>query len=89
MVFLSFAKIIRKVSIKNSVVITVKELFGHAKQSMIDVNKTTLERVIYKTGDFLGNKIANKITRVSPWSAQEPALQTDEKSVEIPKEKYI
>ena len=39
MVFLSFAKIIRKVSIKNSVVITVKELFGHAKQSMIDVNK--------------------------------------------------
>ena len=65
MVFLSFAKIIRKVSIKNSVVITVKELFGHAKQSMIHVNKTTLERVIYKTGDFFGNETANKITRVS------------------------
>ena len=38
------------------------------------------------TGDLIGNKTADKITGTASRSAPETAPQTDEKSIEIPKE---
>ena len=44
-----------------------KNLLDHAKTSAIDVLKTSSKRVIQKaveaTGDFIGNKIANRIKK--------------------------
>ena len=46
-----------------------QKLLDHAKQSAIDVLKTSSKRAIQKTAeatdDLIGNKIADKITRVS------------------------
>ena len=46
-----------------------KKLFDTAKKSAIDAVKTASKRAIQKTaeatGDLIGNKIADKITRVS------------------------
>ena len=46
-----------------------KNLLDHAKTSATDVLKTSSKRVIQKTveatGDLIGNKIANRITKVS------------------------
>ena len=46
-----------------------QKIFDHAKQSATNVLKTSSKRVIQKiveaTGDFIGNKIANKITKIS------------------------
>ena len=48
--------------------------FDHAKKSATHALKTSSKRVIQKTleatGDLIGNKIANKITRVSKNSQQ-------------------
>ena len=45
------------------------EAFGHAKQSATDALKAVSKRAIQKTAeatlDLTGNKIADKITRVS------------------------
>ena len=46
-----------------------RKLLDHAKQSAADALKTSAKRVIQKTteatGDFIGNKTANKITKVT------------------------
>ena len=46
-----------------------QKLLDHAKHIATDALKTTPERVIQKnartTGDFIGNKIADRITKVS------------------------
>ena len=46
-----------------------QKLLDHAKQSATDAPKTSSKRVIQKTaeatGDLIGNKIANKVTRIS------------------------
>ena len=46
-----------------------QKLLGHAKQSAADVFKTASKRAIQKiaeaTGDLIGNKITNIITKVS------------------------
>ena len=46
-----------------------KKLFDHAKKSATDALKTCSKRVIQKaaevTGDLIGNKIADRITKVS------------------------
>ena len=48
--------------------------FGHAKQYAADALKITSKRVIQKTaeatGDLTGNKIANRIRKVSKFSKQ-------------------
>ena len=66
-----------------------QKLLGHAKQSAADALKTSSKRVIRKraeaTGDLIGNKIADKITRVSKTSPQNN-LETSE---EILREKHI
>ena len=47
----------------------IQKLLDHAKQSATDALKTTSQRVIENaaeaTGDLIGNKIADKITKVS------------------------
>ena len=71
--FLSFAKcnvqnISKNVS-KNLSHKYTQTLLDHAKQSTIDALKTTskrlIQRVLEATGDLIGNKIANRITKVS------------------------
>ena len=51
-----------------------QNLLGHAKQSATDALKTSTKSVIQKTaeatGDLIGNKTANKVTKVSRNSQQ-------------------
>ena len=51
-----------------------QKLLDHGKQSATDALKTSSKRVIQKTaaaaGDLLGNKVANKITKVAKNSQQ-------------------
>ena len=50
-----------------------QKLLDHAKQSSTDIRKTSSKRVIQETaeatGDLIGNKIANRITKT--WKASE------------------
>ena len=66
-----------------------KKLLDRTKQSATVVFKTSSKRVIQKTagatGDLIGNKIADKITRSSKTSPQNN-LETNE---EVPRKKYI
>ena len=66
----------------------------HAKKSATDALKTSSKRVIQKTaeatGDLIGNKIANRITKVSKNSQQNNSETTvNGHDKEIPKERYI
>ena len=73
--------------------------FDNAKKSTTDAVKTASKRAIQKTakgkatGDLIGNKIADKITRVSKKKpAKEwPNDETKEEDVEIatPKKRYM
>ena len=51
-----------------------QKIIDHAKESATDTFKTASKRAIQKTagstGDLIGNKIANKITKVSKTSPQ-------------------
>ena len=104
--FLSFAKnmgkcigknISKNVSDKYS-----KKFLDHAKHSATDAFKTSSKRAIQKTaggtGDLIGNKIANAVTksygnkiRVGSKSPQQNNSETvtNEHDNEIPKERYI
>ena len=61
-----------------------------AKKSATDAIKTASKRVIQKpagaTGDFIGNKISDKIISISKKPRQ---LHSNEANHEIPKERYI
>ena len=65
-----------------------QKLLDHAKKSATDALKTSSKRVIQKTeevtGDLIGNKIADKITKVS----KNLETVTNETDKEIPKERY-
>ena len=71
-----------------------KKLLDHAKQSATDALKASPKRVIQKaqgaTVDLIGNKIANKITKISK-TLQQNNSETikNEHDKEIPKERYI
>ena len=86
--FLSFARNIGKNVSKNISSKYSQKFPDHAKQS--DPFKTDTKRVIQKTakaiGNLIGNKTADKITRVGKPSPQNN-LETIEK--EIPRERYI
>ena len=51
-----------------------QKLLDHAKQSKTDTFKTSSKRILQKTAeatsDLIGNKIANRITKVSRYSQQ-------------------
>ena len=67
--YLSFAKNMGKNTIKNLSPKQSQELLDHAKQSATEALKTSSQRVIQKTavatGNLIGNKIADKIAKVS------------------------
>ena len=71
-----------------------QKLFDHAKKSATDALKTSSKGIIQKTaevtGDLIGNKIADTITKVSK-NSQQNNLETvtNEHDKEIPKEIYI
>ena len=71
-----------------------QKLLDHAKQSAIDTLKTSSKRVIQKradaTYDLIGNKFANKITRVSKNLPQNNSKTFINKhDEELPKARYI
>ena len=71
-----------------------QNLFDHAKTSRTDVLKTSSKRVIKKTaeatGDLIGNKFANTITKVLKNSQQHNSeTVTNDNIEEIPRERYI
>ena len=71
-----------------------QKLLVHAKQSATDAFKASSKRAIQKTaeatGDFIGNKIANRITKVSKNSQHNNSeTVTNEHDKKIPKERYI
>ena len=95
--FLSFAKNIAKsigtnISKPSSGKYSQK-LLDHAKQSATDAIKTTSKRVIQKTAeqlDSIGNKIADRITKVyKTFSQNNSEMTADEHVKEIPKERYV
>ena len=67
-----------------------QKTLDHAKQFATDALKIASKRVIQKTaeatGNLIGNKISDKITRVSKSSPQNNSVTNDE---EILKERYI
>ena len=71
-----------------------QKLLDHAKQYATDPLKTTSKRVIQKkeeaTSHLIGNKIAEKFTKVSRNSQQNNSeTVSNENNKEIPKERYI
>ena len=74
-----------------------QKLLDSAKNSTTDAIKTASKRAIQKsaeaTDDFIGNKIADKITSISKspkeFHSKEFHLKIDENEIEIPKERYI
>ena len=71
-----------------------QKLLDHARKSAADALKDASNRVIQKaveaTGDLIGNKIADRITKVSKKLQQcHSKTVTDEHDKGIPKEKYI
>ena len=67
--FLSFAKNIGKNISKNLIGKYSQKLLDHAKEFVTDALKTSSKRVIQKTAEATGgNKIANKITKISKTS---------------------
>ena len=96
--FLSFArnmgKNIGKNISKNLSGKYIQKLLDHAKQSATDALKTTSKGVIHKTaeasGFLTGNKIPNRITKLSQNSHQNNSQTvTNENDKEVPKERYI
>ena len=71
-----------------------QKLFDHSKNSVTDVLKTGSKRVVPKTveatGNLIGNKTVDKITKVSKNSQQNnlEAVKNEHKK-EIPKERCI
>ena len=71
-----------------------QKLVDHAKQSAIDKLKTTSKRVIQKateaTSNSIGNKITDRIKKVSRGSPQNNSeTLTNEYDKETPNERYI
>ena len=71
-----------------------QNLLDHTKQSTIDVLKTSYKKVIQKTAqataDLIGNKISDKITKISKTSQENNSeTTTNDHGKEIPKERYM
>ena len=66
-----------------------ENLLDYAKKSATDALRTTSNRVIRKTGDFIGNKIANGITKVLRSTLQNNSETITNEHDKIPKERYI
>ena len=91
---LSFAQNMGKTISKNLNEKYSQKFFDLSKQSATDALKTTSVKVIQKTaevsGDLIGNKIVNRITKVSRSSLQNNLETiTNEHAKEIPKERHI
>ena len=89
--FLSFARDMGRNIVRNIVSSKYgQKLIYHAKQSATDTLKTASKRAIQKTaeatGDLIGHKIADKITRVSKTS---PKNNLEINGKELLRERYI
>ena len=72
-----------------------QKFLDHVKKSAADALKTSSKRVIQKTaeatGDLIGNKIANRITKVSKNSQQNnlEKVQTSMRKKYLKKDTYL
>ena len=71
-----------------------QKLLDHVKQSRTDALKTASKRAIQKTAEthcgFTGNKIPDKITKISKTSQKNNSeTVTNKHNKEIPKERHI
>ena len=67
-----------------------QKLLDHAKQSATDALKIVTQKTTEAASDLFGNKIADRITKVSKTSAQNSLeIVKNENNKEIPKEIYI
>ena len=92
--FLSFAKTMSTNIGKNtSKYLSCKhrqKLLDRAKQSATDALKIVIQKTTEAASDLFGNKIADRITKVSKTSAQNSLeIVKNENDKEIPKEIYI
>ena len=91
---LNIGKNIDKNLIKNLSDKYSQKILDHAKQSATDALKTTSKRVIRKTAeatdDLIGNKIAERFTRVSRSSPQNNSETIKIEHIkEIPEGRYV
>ena len=76
------------VNIARNVLIMLKNL--HATDALKTTSKGAIQKTVDATGGLIGNKIANRITKVSKNSQQNHSeTVTNEHNKEIPKERYI
>ena len=52
-------------------------------------SKRAIQKTAEATGDFTGNKIADKITIISGWSSRKLQNNDANDEIEVPKERYI
>ena len=76
---------------QNLVINMVKKLMDTATKTGIDAPKTASKRVVQKTagatGDFIGNKMADKITSLGKTKSEEK--EKEEQAICIPPEKRL
>ena len=61
-----------------------------AKDALKSSSKRVIQKTVEVTGDWIGNKIDNRITKVSKSLQQNNSeTVTNEHNKEIPKEKYV
>ena len=61
-----------------------------AKNALKSSSKRVIQKTVEVTGDWIGNKIDNRITKVSKSLQQNNSeTVTNEHNKEIPKEKYV
>ena len=61
-----------------------------AKDALKSSSKRVIQKTVEVTGDWIGNKIVNRITKVSKSLQQNNSeTVTNEHNKEIPKEKYV
>ena len=69
-----------------------QKLLDHAKQSATDALRTTSKKEIQKTAEptriLIGNNFATKITKNSQQKNSKNFSRTEEKLIEIPKERF-
>ena len=76
---------------QNLVINMVKKLMDTATKTGIDAPKTASKRVVQKTagatGDFIGNKMADKITSLGKTKSEEKEKEEQRQEIYIPPEK--
>ena len=83
--FMSFAKN-RGKNLSNKY---IQKIIDTAKKSTTDAINAALQRAVQKTGDLVGNKIADKITSISEKSTKKLPTTDEDTGLSTRKKRYI